>query len=1111
MSSNASFDDDKLNDVEQNHSSIQQQRPVKRLMTPFLSKNVPELPTESQRKPYPLYKANLLSKCFFIWLIPLLNTGYKRTLQQQDLWYLDEDTSIEFVYGRFESNLAKNVEKYHLKNPDLENKNEIPRFAVILAILQTFKWEYITSILLRIIGNVFVVFSPLVSKYLISFIQDRALNSDIKVNNGIGYSIGLAIMLALAAISFNQSFQYSKLVGGHSRTILTKALLKKSIIANSETRYKYPSGKIISFMSSDLSRIDMALGTMPLAFAFPVPIIIGIVLLIVNIGVSALAGIAIFILTLIVMSTPARAMLSLRIKANEFTDERVSLMREILQSMKMVKFYSWEDAYENLVTIVRNKEISYVFKIQLVINVMITIALSAASITSMGAFLVLYAVDSHGNPAKVFSSLTLFNLLSVQVSNLPIVLSFCADGLAAIDRITKYLQSPVENESTEPYYDNSIIPPISETVIKIQDGEFEWPQFDDLQEESEAKKEEAQAKKEKEPKKRWWKLSKKSKEAKNIENTKQIPLEEVNKEKEPTKKFSGLHNINLDISKGEFIVITGSTGSGKSSLLAAIASFMSKTSGSVGVNGSLLLCGEPWVQNATVKENILFGAQYDSLKYNEVIKACALEADLKLFTAGDMTEIGERGVTLSGGQKARVNLARAVYSFDKDIYLFDDILSAVDANVGKHITKHCLLDLIGDKTRILATHQLSLIKKADRVVFVNLDGSIDVGTESELRAKNPHFVTLMEFNKAVDLGDHKANDQIIKVSSVIDEGNLDDSAGILFGEEERAYNSIPFSIYKQYVQAGQGAFGPLAIFILLIFVVLAIFLSLFTNVWLSFWVSNKFKNLTNGTYIGLYVGFTILSCIMIALEFSLMGYINTEASKVLNLEAVKKVLHTKMSFMDTTPIGRIINRFSKDTNSLDNEISQQLKLFIHFSASIVGILIMAIIYLPWFAIAIPFLLMFFVLITNYYQSSSREVKRLEAINRSFVYNNFNEVLNGLNTIKAYGAQERFLKKNDILVDKLNEVYFVVIANQRWIGVNLDSLASAVVFLVAILSVTRQFNINASSAGLLTYYMIEFAQLLSFISTTYTEVENEMNSVERICYYAHDLEQEADYR
>ncbi|KAG0668198.1 ATP-binding cassette transporter yor1, partial [Pichia californica] len=187
--------------------------------------------------------------------------------------------------------------------------------------------------------------------------------------------------------------------------------------------------------------------------------------------------------------------------------------------------------------------------------------------------------------------------------------------------------------------------------------------------------------------------------------------------------------------KGEFIVVTGSIGSGKSSLLDAMAGLMKRTHGKVSTDGSMLLCGYPWVQNATIRENIIFGLPYDEKKYHQVVSSCSLYGDFDQFPGGDMTEVGERGITLSGGQKARINLARAVYA-DKDIILLDDVLSAVDSKVGKHIIDDCIMGVLKDKTRVLATHQLGLIDSADRMIFMNGDGSIDVGTIAELKLRN---------------------------------------------------------------------------------------------------------------------------------------------------------------------------------------------------------------------------------------------------------------------------------------------------------------------------------------------------------------------------------------
>ncbi|CCH46807.1 Multidrug resistance-associated protein 1 [Wickerhamomyces ciferrii] len=1086
-------------DLEKSNAHIQPSRPVKRLLTPILTKKIPPIPQESERTSYPFYRTNILSKAFCTWLLPLLSKGYKRTLQQEDLWKLDEHTSIDYVYTNFEKHLNDEMSKFDSKHQD--DEESFPRFAIFLALVKTFKYEYSIAIITKFISNALNAFAPLISKRLINFISEKALYPDTPINKGVGYSIGLTFMLMFSAIFMNQSLLHSKLVGGHSKTLLTKTLIQKSLVSNSETKFHYPSGRIISFMSADLQRIDQSIYELPTGLTIIEPIIIAIILLLINIGVSALAGIAVFFLTLTVMAIPAISLFKIRKRANVFTDERINKMREVIQSLKMIKFYSWEDAYEEMITNIRSKESSLVLKFQFIVNLVITIAINSSSITAMGAFLVLYAVDSQGNPATVFSSLTLFGILSTQIIELPMVFSSAAEGLLGLSRVTKFLRSPEETFDLENYYNDELIKD-EKTSILIENGNFEWPLFNEKSQDEKPNK--------KLKKSNSW-FSKKKVET-TVEEVIESDDSTIGKE---SKNFK-LSNINLKISKGEFIVITGPTGSGKSSLLSAISALMNKTHGEIGINGSNLLCGSPWIQNTTIRENIIFGSKFDREKYDEILKVCSLKHDLQNLSAGDLTEIGERGVTLSGGQKSRVNLARAIYA-DKDIYLFDDILSAVDANVGKHITENCLLGYIKDKTRIITTHQLSLINKADRIVFLNGDGTVDIGTESELRSQNKEFVQLMVFNEDSrieienkDQIDYKTQNQTEKNVTTSHEKPLE-SDGTLIKAEERAVDSIPLSLYKQYIHAGQGIFGYSAVPLTLIFVIFAVFTKLFVNVWLSFWVSYKFKNLTNGEYIAIYVMITALSVIFVSIELSIMGYVFTESSKNLNLKAMKKVLHSPMSFIDTTPVGRIINRFSKDTNSLDNEIGMQLKLFVYYSSSIIGILIMCIIYLPWFAIAVPFLIIFFLCITNFYQASSREVKRLEAINRSFVYNNFNEVMNGMNTIKSYGAQSRFIAKNDLLNDHLNEVYFVVVANQRWIAVSLDIMATGIVLIVTMLSLTGQFNINASSVGLLTYYMIELSRMLSTLMQTYSEVENDMNSVERVCQYANNLEQEAAYK
>lgn len=1097
----------------------------RRLMTPFLSKKVPEIPNEDERKRYPYKHSNYLSRMLFWWLMPLMNVGYKRTLTSNDLWYLEEDMTIKQTYAKFEHNLTSIIEKdraKHLKkNPNLTpeelSKIPYPKYSIVQALFLTFKWQYSFAIFCKALSDIAQTLNPLLTKALINFVEKKMYVKDLPLGKGVGYSIGVSFVLAANGILINHFLHNSITTGAHCKSILTTALLKKSFRANAETRHKYPSGKVTSLMGTDLARIDLAIGFQPFAITFPIPVIISIVLLIVNIGVSALAGIAIFIVSITIIGASAKSLLKLRKSANQYTDGRVGFMREILQSMKMIKFYSWEDAYEKNVTETRRKEVSIIFKMQTIRNFLTAFAVTLPTFTSMVAFLVLYGVSNNRNPANIFSSISLFGALSQQVLMLPMALATGADAMIGIGRVREYLQSPeIEDDENSQEFNDDTLP--DDVAIRVRDASFEWEEFPEEEESTAAKGT---------TKKKWFKRSKKEENEKVPINT----VDTITSDSSPSEKdtdddvkytksvFKGFHDINLDVKKNELIIVTGPIGSGKSSLLTALSGFMRKMKGNLGVKGSLLLCGQSWVQNATVRENILFGLDYDDEWYKQVIEACALKDDLKSFPGGDLTEIGERGITLSGGQKARINLARAVYA-DKEIILLDDVLSAVDARVGKHIMDNCLVDLLHNKTRILATHQLSLVNDADRVIYLNGDGTINMGTVEELSQTSPGFVTLMEYSKNSEDDEEEESfeenvdqqDLETKKSHAVSElGIANAKDGALTSAEEKAVNNISWAIYLDYLKAGQGKLGIFAAPLALMFLITEVFVSLFCNVWLSFWISYKFKGRHDGFYIGLYVMFTMVYMVLCSCTFVLMGYITVGAAKKLNLKAMQKILHAPMSYIDTTPLGRIMNRFTKDTDALDNETGEQIRLFLHPAAFVCGIIILCIIYLPWFAIAVPPLAVVFVCVTNYYQSSSREVKRLEAVKRSFVYNNFNEVLSGMSTIKAYQASERFINKNDTLLDKMNEAYFVVIANQRWISIHLDLVACVLALIVALLSVSRQFNISAASAGLVVTYVLQLAGLLSLILRAYTQVENEMNSVERLCYYANSLEQEAAYR
>ena len=1005
--------------------------PQKRLFSFLTSKEIPPLPSPDERKIYPESSANIISKIFFWWLNPIMRVGYKRTLQEEDLFVLPDEMTIQVQANRFHEKLAAQIER----------RPSVPNYTCALTLYKTFQSPFLLACLFMALSNIASTLNPLLTRHLITYVEERSYGRESNIGKGIGYAIGSALIVCFGGIAQNHCNQKAMMVGATCKSVLTKVIIEKSFRLSRLSRRQYPSGKITAMLGADIARIDICVGFLPVLLTFPIALAISIVILVVNIGVSALVGVALVLIFMVLLTYCSQLLMAIRGIANKFTDARINYIQEILYNMKIIKFYSWETPYYKRVLEQRKQEVKTVAKMQTIRNLLMAGSMSFTTISSMAAFLVLYALRGTNNAAGIFSSLSLFNILAQQVYVLPLVTANAADAYIAVTRINRFLCA---EETVE---EDIEVPELVENAIEIKNADFSWD-YDEADE------------------------------------------------------FGGLYDISLDVKQGELVIITGVIGSGKTSLLNAIAGIMPRQHGMLKMNGSCLFCGVPWIQNATVKENILFGLPFDFKKYHEVIKACSLEADLDMLPAGEDTEIGERGINISGGQKARICLARAVYA-DNDILLMDDVLSAVDAKVGRDIMNNCILGLLQKKTRVLATHQLSLIQSADKVVFIN-NGKIDVGTIEEISKRNQDFVSLMTHATTSEQKDETKESQKKEATKEVLDGKL-------MRKEDRATNSLGFNVYKSYMKLGSGIFtvwGWLAFYLLN--TALATFCQLFSSTWLSFWVEKKFS-ISSGSYIGLYVMFCMLTVVFLVNELLSLVYLTNTAGYKLHNKSLKRILHTPMLFLDTTPLGRVMNRFSRDTEVLDNEIGNQLRIVSYSLSSIIGVLILCIVYLPWFAIAIPFLVFVFVAFASYYQASAREVKRLESTQRSFVYSTFGEILSGMETIKIYLMQLRFLNRVNYVVDKMNEAYFITITNQRWLGVHLTLVSSFFALIIALLCVTRVFNVSAASVGLLLSYVLQITQQMIQMMRSLTQVENQMNSVERLNQYAMYLEQEAPYK
>lgn len=427
-------------------------------------------------------------------------------------------------------------------------------------------------------------------------------------------------------------------------------------------------------------------------------------------------------------------------------------------------------------------------------------------------------------------------------------------------------------------------------------------------------------------------------------------------------------------------------------------------------------------------------------------------------------------------------------------------MSAVDAKVGKHIVENCITKVLKFETVILATHQLSLADKADRIIFTNGDGTIAIG---ELKYLIDDYSKIKSFFENVSHEKHIESD---KNESKIDE--LSNSVVNIIDDEVKAVNSIDLDIYKTYFKLGVGIFKNMFIPLLAISLILSTFINYFSNIWLSFWLELKFVNKKYGFYAGLYILFNFLFVIFTSLEFVIIGYFCVTASKYLNLKALKNLLHAPVAFMDVSPLGRVLNRSTKDTDVLDNEISEQLKMAIYPLGMMVGAFILCIVYLPWFALSIPFLVVLYVFLTTYYQASSRELKRVDAVRKSLVFTHFNESGEDRSTIKAYRRKRYFLQKLNELMNKNNEVYLLTWTIQIWVSSQFAIITFSFILLVALLCCFQIFKISAVATGLLLSYSMNIPSFLALAIRCLAQIETKFNSVERLYYYYKKIPQEA---
>ncbi|KAG9315243.1 hypothetical protein JVU11DRAFT_4377 [Chiua virens] len=572
-------------------------------------------------------------------------------------------------------------------------------------------------------------------------------------------------------------------------------------------------------------------------------------------------------------------------------------------------------------------------------------------------------------------------------------------------------------------------------------------------------------------------------------------------------KIFKLKGINMEIPRGQLVAIVGAVGVGKTSLLQGIIGEMRRVAGTVEFGGTVAYCAQTaWIQNATIRENICFGRLFEEERYWKAVHDSCLEPDLQILPNYDLTEVGEKGISLSGGQKQRINICRAIYC-NSDIMIFDDPLSALDAHVGKAVFTNVLKNSTVGKTRILVTHALHFLPEVD-YIYTLADGKIaERGTFNVLMANDGAFCKfIQEFGSKED--NSKNNGEYIETSHEdTKEREVAVKSKPMMQEDERNTGAIPWRVYREYLVSGNGV-----VLVPILFLSLALMQvsNVMSSYWLIYWEELKW-DYPEGFYMGIYAALGVsqsLTMFCMGASFAMLTYY---ASQELHERAITRVLHAPMSFFETTPLGRIMNRFAKDIDTIDNSIGDSLRMMSATASNILGAIILISIILPWFLLVVFFVLACYFYIAFFYRASARELKRLDAILRGSLYAHFSESLSGLSTISAYGESVRFKNENVELVDVENRAYWMTITNQRWLGIRLDFLGAILTFAVAILTIGTRFSISPGQTGVVLSYILMVQQSFGWMVRQIAEVENNMNSVERIAHYANEVEQEAPHQ
>lgn len=957
----------------------------------------------------------------------------------------------------------------------LRAKKDARKPSLTKAIVKCYWKSYLILGIFTLIEETTRVVQPIFLGKIIDYFEKYDPDDSAALHTAYGYAAVLSLCTLILAILHHLYFYHVQCAGMRIRVAMCHMIYRKALRLSNSAMGKTTTGQIVNLLSNDVNKFDQVTIFLHFLWAGPLQAIGVTVLLWMEIGISCLAGMAILVILLPLQSCIGKLFSSLRSKTAAFTDARIRTMNEVITGMRIIKMYAWEKSFADLITNLRKKEISKILGSSYLRGMNMASFFIANKVILFVTFTTYVLLGNKITASHVFVAMTLYGAVRLTVTLFfPSAIERVSEAVVSVRRIKNFLllDELPERKAQEPSD--------GKAIVHVQDFTAFWDKALDT----------------------------------------------------PT-----LKGLSFTARPGELLAVVGPVGAGKSSLLSAVLGELPPTSGLVSVHGRIAYVSQqPWVFSGTVRSNILFGRKYEKERYEKVIKACALKKDLQLLEDGDLTVIGDRGATLSGGQKARVNLARAVYQ-DADIYLLDDPLSAVDAEVGKHLFQLCICQTLHEKITILVTHQLQYLKAASHILILKDGEMVQKGTYTEFLKSGVDFGSLLkkeneEAEPTPVPGTPTLRNRTFSEASIwsqqssrpsLKDGVPDaqdaENTQAAQPEESRSEGRIGFKAYKNYFSAGASWF--FIIFLVLLNLMGQVFYVL-QDWWLSHWANrqgalNDTKN-TNGNvtgtldlswYLGIYTGLTAVTVLFGIARSLLVFYVLVNASQTLHNRMFESILKAPVLFFDRNPIGRILNRFSKDIGHMDDLLPLTFLDFIQTLLLVVSVIAVAAAVIPWILIPLVPLSIIFVVLRRYFLETSRDVKRLESTTRSPVFSHLSSSLQGLWTIRAYKAEERCQELFDAHQDLHSEAWFLFLTTSRWFAVRLDAICALFVIVVAFGSLVLAKTLDAGQVGLALSYSLTLMGMFQWSVRQSAEVENMMISVERVIEYT-DLEKEAPW-